>query len=133
MSADAIQSERLDVAKRMAQEWRKTVVLKGAYTVIAAPDGRVTASPFANPGLASAGTGDVLAGAIAGLVAQGMPLFEGAAAGVYLHGKAGEMVAEDLGDAGMVASDILPVLPAAIKMTKEPKPSVREGSHATGN
>jgi len=84
-------------------------------TVIAAPDGRVNVSPFANPGLASAGTGDVLAGVIAGLVAQGMPFFEAATCGVYLHGKAGEMVRDMLGDAGMMASDMLPFVPRAIK------------------
>jgi NAD(P)H-hydrate epimerase len=72
-------------------------------------------APFANPGMATAGTGDVLAGAIAGLTSQGISLFEAAACGVYVHGKAGEMVRDELGDAGMVAGDLLPVLPRAIK------------------
>ncbi|MBM3149686.1 MAG: bifunctional ADP-dependent NAD(P)H-hydrate dehydratase/NAD(P)H-hydrate epimerase, partial [Chloroflexi bacterium] len=71
-----------------------------------------------NPGLASAGTGDVLAGAIAGLVAQGMPLFDAAACGVYLHGQAGEMVRQEMGDAGMLASDLLPLLPRVIMSLK---------------
>ncbi len=119
MSIDEVQSDILGVAKKAAQEWHKTVVLKGAYTVIAAPDGRSMVRPFANPGLASAGTGDVLAGVIAGLAAQGVPLFEAAACGVYLHGKAGEMVKDKLGDAGMVASDLLPALPLVIKQLKE--------------
>lgn len=119
MSIDEVQSDILGVAKKAAQEWHKTVVLKGAYTVIAAPDGRSMVRPFANPGLASAGTGDVLAGVIAGLVAQGVPLFEAAACGVYLHGKAGEMVKDKLGDAGMVASDLVPALPLVIKRLKE--------------
>jgi NAD(P)H-hydrate epimerase len=103
----------------MAQKWQKTVVLKGTYTVVAEPDGRARISPFANPGLASAGTGDVLAGAIAGLLAQGLSYFDAAALGVYLHGKAGEMVRARLGDAGTLASDILPELPLAIKQLKE--------------
>jgi NAD(P)H-hydrate epimerase len=103
----------------MAQKWQKPVVLKGAYTVVAEPDGRARISPFANPGLASAGTGDVLAGAIAGLLAQGLSYFDAAALGVYLHGKAGEMVRARLGDAGMLASDLLPELPLAIKQLKE--------------
>ena len=114
-----IQADRLETARKWAAEWNKTVVLKGAHTVIAAADGRTVISPVANPGLASAGSGDVLTGAIAGLVAQGMPLFEAAAAGVYLHGEAGERVKSRLGDAGMIASDLLPELPAVIKNIKE--------------
>jgi ADP-dependent NAD(P)H-hydrate dehydratase / NAD(P)H-hydrate epimerase len=118
MTVDQVQSDRLGLAARKAKEWHKIIVLKGAYTVIAAPDGRVLVSPFANPGLASAGTGDVLAGVIAGLVAQHVPLFDAAAAGVYIHGKAGEIVTSNLGDTGMAASDLLPVLPKVIKYIK---------------
>jgi NAD(P)H-hydrate epimerase len=103
----------------MAAEWHKLVVLKGAYTVIAAPDGRTRISPIANPGLASAGTGDVLAGAIAGLAAQGLSLFDAASLGVYLHGEAGERVKAKLGDAGMIATDLLLALPQTIKGLKE--------------
>ncbi len=114
-----IQADRLGTASKFAREWQKTVVLKGAYTAVAAPDGRVMVSPMANPGLASAGTGDVLAGTIAGLRAQGCPVFESAVLGVYLHGKAGEMVRDRLGEAGMIASDLLPWLPMAIKQLKE--------------
>jgi hydroxyethylthiazole kinase-like uncharacterized protein yjeF len=119
ISVPEIQADRLGVARKWAAEWKKTVVLKGAYTVIASADGRAVISPVANAGLASAGSGDVLTGAIAGLVAQGLPLFEAAACGVYLHGQAGELVGERLGDAGMVASDLLPELPLAIKSLKE--------------
>ncbi len=120
LAIDEVQSDRPGVARKFAAAWGKTVVLKGAYTVIAAPDGRCRVSPFANPGLASAGTGDVLSGCIAGLAAQGLPLFEAASLGVYLHGLAGEMVRDALGDAGMLASDLLPVLPLAIKKLKDP-------------
>jgi len=109
-----VQSRRLEVAKEMAASWNKTVVLKGAYTVVAAPDGRAMVNPIANAGLASAGTGDVLAGAIAGIAAQGISLFDAAVTGVFLHSQAGEMVKEELGDTGMVASDLLPVLPGVI-------------------
>lgn len=119
ISVEEVPSNRIDLAKKAAQEWHKTVVLKGAYTVIAAPDGKCWVSPIANPGLASAGTGDVLSGAIAGLVAQGLSLFDAAALGVYLHGEAGEMVKAKLGDAGMIASDLLPKLPLTIKQLKE--------------
>lgn len=119
MPVAEIQADRLGVARKWAAEWNKTVVLKGAYTVIASPEGRSVISPVANPGLASAGSGDVLTGAIAGMAAQGMPLFEAAACGVYLHGEAGELVRNRLGDAGMIASDLLPELPVVIKNLKE--------------
>ena len=76
-------------------------------------------SPFANPGLATAGTGDVLAGSIAGLLSQGVPLENAAAIGVYLHGMAGKSVRDRLGDTGMVASDLLPELPMAIRALGE--------------
>ncbi|MBL7125894.1 MAG: NAD(P)H-hydrate dehydratase [Dehalococcoidales bacterium] len=114
-----IQSDRVGVARKYAREWQKTIVLKGAFTVIASPDGNCRISPFANPGLASGGTGDVLAGAIAGLVPQGLSLFDAASLGVYLHGKAGELVKDTLGDTGMLASDLLPVLPGVIKQLRE--------------
>jgi NAD(P)H-hydrate epimerase len=126
MTTDEVQLDRLELARRMAAEWHKTIVLKGAHTVVAAPDGRAQISHVANAGLATAGTGDVLAGVIAGLVAQGLNLFDAAAAGVYIHGMAGENVSERLGDAGMVASDLLPELPLVIKRLKELQHSEEE-------
>ncbi|MFC1897511.1 NAD(P)H-hydrate dehydratase [Chloroflexota bacterium] len=119
ISVDEVQSDRVGVAKRVAIEWHKTIVLKGAYTVIAAPDGQSRISFIANPGLASAGTGDVLAGVIAGLLAQGLTLFDAATCGVFLHGEASEMVRAKLGNTGMIASDLLPVLPLVMKQLKE--------------
>ena len=110
-----IQAARLQTAVRQASAWGTTVILKGAHTVVAAPDGRARVSPFANPALASGGTGDVLAGAIVGLVAQGMEPFDAAALAVYLHGRAGEKVRGELGDAGLLAGDLLSVLPQVIK------------------
>ncbi len=130
MSVDDIQCDRLGVAREAAVRWQKTVALKGAYTVVAAPDGRARISPVANPGLASAGTGDVLAGAIAGLMAQGLEPFDAAACGVYLHGEAGRIVRAELGDTGMIASDLLPALPLAIKRIKE---GYREMLYAFGH
>jgi hydroxyethylthiazole kinase-like uncharacterized protein yjeF len=117
-SVEAVQAERLELTKRLALEWHKTIVLKGAYTVITAPDGRTMTSPWANPGLASAGTGDVLSGMITGLLAQGMSLFDAAAAAVYLHGLAGELVKDQMGDTGMLASDLLPAIPLATRRIK---------------
>jgi NAD(P)H-hydrate epimerase len=116
---EEVQADRMGIAREMAREWHKTIVLKGAYTVIATSDGKARISRVANPGLASAGTGDVLSGVIAGLVAQGMSLFDAAALGVYLHGEAGEVVRTKLGDAGMIASDLLPELPLVIRRLKE--------------
>jgi NAD(P)H-hydrate epimerase len=119
LSISEIQLDRINITQRFATEWRKTVVLKGAYSVIASADGRCRVSPYANAGLASAGTGDVLAGIIAGLSAQGLAPFDAASLGVYLHGEAGETVREKLGDTGMIASDLLTALPAVIKQLKE--------------
>ncbi|MBI2848953.1 MAG: NAD(P)H-hydrate dehydratase [Chloroflexi bacterium] len=113
-----VEAGRIDIARRSALKWGRIVVLKGAYTAIANPDGYVKINPVANPALATAGTGDVLAGAIAGLLAQGLSPFDAAACGSYLHGLAGEMLAEELGDAGVVAGDLLTCLPKAIKRIK---------------
>jgi len=118
VTVDEVQSDRIGITKGLARKMNKTIVLKGACTVIATPDGRTGISPVANPGLASAGTGDVLSGIIAGLVAQGLSFFDAAAAGVFIHGEAGEMVRSRLGDTGMIASDLLPVLPLVIKQLK---------------
>jgi hydroxyethylthiazole kinase-like uncharacterized protein yjeF len=113
-----VQADRDGVALRMAAEWSAVVVLKGAFTVVAAPDGRLVVIPFANSGLATAGSGDVLAGAIVGLRAQGMGAFEAAAGGAYLHGLAGELARADLGDMGMVAGDLPPRLPLALQRVR---------------
>jgi NAD(P)H-hydrate epimerase len=106
---------RVEAAREAAREWGQVVVLKGARTVIANPDDRVAVSPFENPALASAGTGDVLAGTIGALLAQGLGTFEAAQLGVYLHGMAGEAVRARIGDAGLLASDLTIELPLARK------------------
>jgi NAD(P)H-hydrate epimerase len=114
-STDAIQRDRVGQTLLWAERWNKITVLKGAHTVVGFPTGRAMISPFANPGLASAGTGDVLAGAIAGLQSQGLGLEEAAALGVFLHGEAGERVRAELGDTGSVAGDLLNALPRVIR------------------
>jgi len=110
-----VQANRETVAQRMAKIWKAVVVLKGAFTVIAEPGGRTVVLPFANSGLATAGSGDVLAGAIVGLRAQGLGAFEASVTGAYLHGLAGELVRADLGDMGMVAGDLPIRLPLALQ------------------
>ncbi len=119
LNVDALPSDLITCAHEAAQTWGQVVVLKGATSVIAHPDGRTLVYDGSNPALATAGTGDVLAGAIAGLVAQGLPLFEAAALGVYLHGAAGLRVRDKLGDAGALASDLLPQLPQVIRVLRE--------------
>ena len=121
-STEEIQAQRLKVAQEAAKRWGVAVALKGAHTVVTAPDGRARLpdgqariSPFANPGLASAGTGDVLAGAIAGFMAQGLDPFDAASLATFVHGLAGERLRRELGSAGMVAGDLLLELPRAIK------------------
>ena len=97
---------RLAAALDAAATWGSVVVLKGARTIIAAPDGSAAIAPFENPALATGGTGDVLAGAIGALLAQGLDPFAAARAGVYLHGMAGDTGRDRFGDAGMLASDL---------------------------
>jgi NAD(P)H-hydrate epimerase len=114
-STSEVAADRLGLARRKAAEWNVVILLKGAYTVVAAPDGRAVVLPFANPALATAGSGDVLAGAILGCLAQGVSVFDSAVLGGYLHGLAGELARRDIGEAGVVAGDLLGRLPAAIR------------------
>ena len=97
---------RAKAASAAAVEWGHVVVLKGARTVIASAAGETAVAPFENPALATGGTGDVLAGTIGSLLAQGLRPFDAACLGVMLHGFAGEAVRERLGDAGLLASDL---------------------------
>ncbi len=108
-----IQADRIGHAARLARECGAVVVLKGANTVIASRDGQVMVIDSANPALATAGTGDVLAGAIVGLMAQGLRPFDAAVCGAALHARAGELWRDAHGDSGLLASDLLPLLPAA--------------------
>ena len=110
-----VQSRRLDVAREYAAKWNAVVALKGAHTVVASPDGACRVSPFANPGLSSGGTGDVLTGVIGGLLAQGLSPEHATCCGVYVHGLAGEMAKERLGETGMLAGDLLSLLPTAVR------------------
>ncbi len=119
VSIEEVEADRTATARASAARWGVTVLLKGAYTVVASPEGQARIIPFANPALATAGTGDVLAGVVAGLVAQGMQPFDAATLGAFLHAAAAEIVVQDLGDAGVVASDLLPALPAAIRAIRE--------------
>jgi NAD(P)H-hydrate epimerase len=109
-----LESRRIDATKGWAQRWGAVVVLKGAPTVVAAPDGRVSVNPTGSPALATAGTGDVLTGTLVALLAQGLQPFDAARLAVFAHGLAGEMAAAELGDIGVTASDIVARLPRAL-------------------
>ena len=111
-----IELDRMGAARKFARQWGHVVVLKGAFTVVAAPDDRMTIMPFANPALATAGSGDVLAGAITAMRSQGLNAYEAAVCGAYLHGVAGEIARREIGSAGVVAGDLLMRLPEALKL-----------------
>ncbi len=115
MDVADIQSDRLEVARKYAQEWGHVVVLKGALTVIAAPDGQVAVIPVATSALATAGTGDVLAGIIVGLRAQGLAAFEAATTGAWIHAQAGLYAADEVGSAAsVIAGDVLEAIPSVL-------------------
>ena len=118
VATSVIQSDRIHTALEWSAHWGQVVVLKGAHTVVASPGGTCWVSPFANPALASGGTGDVLSGVIVGLMAQGLSPEDAACCGVYLHGAAGDVVGEELGDAGTLAGDVAAALPRALKAIK---------------
>jgi NAD(P)H-hydrate epimerase len=118
---------RVAAAKDAASSWHQVVVLKGARTVIAAPDGRACVAPFENPALASGGTGDVLSGTIGALLAQGLTPYHAARVGVYLHGLAGEAVRERTGDAGLLASDLPDEIARARKRLADQAAKERSG------
>ncbi len=110
-----VQAARVETTRRWAAHWNVDLALKGAHTVIAQPGGLARLSPFANPALASGGTGDVLSGIIVGLMAQGLSPGDACCCGVYLHGMAGEIVREKLGRSGPLASDLIDELPVVIE------------------
>ncbi|HTJ94636.1 MAG TPA: NAD(P)H-hydrate dehydratase, partial [Pararobbsia sp.] len=104
-----VEHDRLRAARTLAAKFRATVVLKGSGTIVAAPDGRVVVNPTGNAGLATGGSGDTLGGMIGALLAQRMPAFEAACAGVFLHGRAAEILsAEGEGPAGLTAGELAP-------------------------
>jgi hydroxyethylthiazole kinase-like uncharacterized protein yjeF len=118
-STSQVQADRKAIALEAAHRWGAIVALKGAHTVVAAPDGRVAVDPHAVPALASGGTGDVLAGLIGALLAQGSPAFEAAVTGVYVHAAAGRRIAADVGLSGLAASDLLPVIPRVMHALRQ--------------
>ena len=120
ISTKAVQADRLNVARKFAREHKLVLVLKGSLTIIALPDGTAWVNPTGNPGMATGGTGDILTGMTAGIFAQ-MP-GRGLAccvAAVYLHGLAGDVAAETMGEHSLVATDLLKGLPEAFRRAKK--------------
>lgn len=113
LSAAEVQADRFEVARNFAMRHHVVLVLKGARTLTASPDGRVHVNSSGHPGLASGGMGDVLTGLIGSLLAQGLNAMDAATLGVYLHGLAADRLLESFGDAGLLATDVMYELPAA--------------------
>lgn len=114
MKIPDIQADRIGAAERLVEMTGATVVLKGAYTVIAHPSGQVFLNPTGNPGLATAGTGDILAGMLGAFLAQGYSTLEAASIAVYIHGLAGDEVKKEMGELGMIATDLLQHIPRLV-------------------
>ncbi|MBE6972393.1 MAG: NAD(P)H-hydrate dehydratase [Ruminococcaceae bacterium] len=112
-------SDRIGAARAFAEEYGCVVVLKGYQTVTAAPDGRVWVNTSGNPGMAKGGSGDVLAGMILSLIGQGFPAAESAAMAVWLHGRAGDFAAGELGEYAMTPTELLDFLPRALMELSE--------------
>jgi NAD(P)H-hydrate epimerase len=122
-STAEIQARRVESAREFARKHQVNLVLKGFRTLTAAPDGKVWVNPTGNPGMASGGTGDVLTGMLAGLVAQyrNRPISEVAAAAAFLHGLAGDLAAEETGQASLIAGDLIDALPKAYRTVASDK------------
>jgi hydroxyethylthiazole kinase-like uncharacterized protein yjeF len=118
-TVEAIGADRTAAARKAAKEWGAVVVLKGAHTVVAHPDGRISEDPHEVPALATGGTGDVLSGIIGGLIAQGSDPYTAAVTGVYIHASAGRHLSQQLGDSGLLASDLLAEIPLVMNVLRQ--------------
>ncbi len=118
-----VQKQRWELASQKAAEWNAIVVLKGAYTVIAFPEGEIYINPTGNPALSTAGTGDLLTGLITAFCAQGLTPGKAALCGAYLHGLAADLLVKHSGDRGFKAGDVLDLFPAAFRETVELPPA----------
>lgn len=123
-----VQSNRISCARKFAVKFNIHLVLKGARTIIAHPDGSVYINPTGNPGMASGGMGDVLTGIIAGLITQGLPIKKAAHAGVFLHGAAADCLAEKISPTGFLATEVMNEIPQQIQRMINEKCEEKRGS-----
>jgi NAD(P)H-hydrate epimerase len=119
MKSAEVDQDRIELPRQLAQRLRKVVVLKGAPTITAMPDGTAFINSTGNPGMATAGSGDVLSGIIAGLWAQGCPIEVAAYSGAYLHGLAGDLAKKKLGERSILAGDLIGQLPQAFSVVEQ--------------
>jgi NAD(P)H-hydrate epimerase len=110
-----VQEDRIGISRSFAQSYHVYVILKGYRSLIASPKGEVFVNPTGNPGMASGGTGDVLTGMIGGFICQGFDILTSLQMAVYLHGLAGDDVAQELGEKSLIATDIIKRLPALLQ------------------
>lgn len=113
-----VQDDRIGISRRVSTEYNIYLLLKGARTIIAEPSGAIYINPTGNPGMATGGTGDILTGIIAGLIAQRLDISSAVRFGVFLHGLAGDLAAKEKGEAGMIAGDLLDMIAEAIREIK---------------
>jgi NAD(P)H-hydrate epimerase len=125
LSVEDIEKNKIEIARSFARKNDVVLVLKGAPTMIATPNGDVFVNPTGNAGMATAGSGDVLAGIIAALVGQHNTPVQAAINGVYVHGRAGDIARDEVGEMGMLASDIMHRIPVVLKKMQDKKNSVR--------
>jgi len=119
VDSKTVNASRISIARRFAKEYGVFLVLKGHRSIVATPKGEVYINPTGNPGMATAGMGDALTGVIAAFVSEKLPPLEASLAGVYIHGLAGDLSMEAVGDIGIIASDLIERIPKAIQVARE--------------
>lgn len=136
-TVEEIEADRVGVARETAKQFNSVLVLKGVPTVTATPDGEIFINSTGNSGLASGGSGDVLTGCLAGLLAQGLDSITASVCAVYCHGRAADYLKSELGERGMIAGDLLRALPSVLRefegdLTPVPSPSTERGGRRPG-